>query len=247
MAFLTSVIGSLLPGATTSQRVTAAAPATVTATVRLTPVNPKGRARVIEMDGPWKLTGGVGGWEQYDRARRDQAVEYVGTPGRVLTGPVIFDGMEAQKTGERPRDDSVEDDIIALEALGRPTTATSQPPVLQLAGPVPHRDRRWVLQSIDWDDAPEGRPGDGQRVQQRATLTFFEYEPGSTTLSPAKRAAAGKPKKTTVKTVLVRSGDDLRDIAAREYGHANQWRKLANANGLHDWHIPAKTKRVKVP
>lgn len=61
---------------------------------------------------------------------------------------------------------------------------------------------------------------------------FSNVQSGSSTAPGAGSAAAPAraPQQTSERTYTVQSGDSLSKIAKREYGDANQWRRIFEAN-----------------
>lgn len=69
----------------------------------------------------------------------------------------------------------------------------------------------------------------GTPVRARVDVTFKEYQPASEQQKTKERKPGDKTKTRTVK-----EGDTLWAIAKAEYGDANQWRRIASANGIED-------------
>lgn len=220
--------------------------------VTLTPVLPPGGGLVLELDGPAPASGGVARWTNIPRARRVDAVEFEGITARQLPIPVILNGVGKGRRSTDAAgvvfnfDEPVEDAVTAVERLARSTTATGQPPVLTVAGPVRHMGRRYVVSAIDWaEDFVADQ--DGQKVQQRGVITLTEYA-GADVVTMARAATSSR----RPHTVTVRTGDTLKTIAQREWGKAARWREIARINKwkgrtLRDWRIPAGMKTVRVP
>lgn len=200
-------------------------------------IKARGRADLeILLGEAGSLTGGVGGWAKVGRPRRLSLTDWVGADGYEMSVPVVFDGLAEDRSVERP--------IARLERLGRRPAGNDHPPILTLAGPLPHTELAWVLQNVEWG-ASERRE-DGQRIRQFATLVFWQHIDPDITIqrkkSPAKRAQDRRKegKKKSNRTYTVKRGDTLASIAARKLGAAKRWREIADLNNIRD------PKKIKV-
>lgn len=137
--------------------------------VRIIPTAPRGDALVLKLIGRDTLTGGAGGWTDVPRPRRRAGVQWEGTPGYTTVVPLLLDGLRDDRL-----DVSVERECQLLDALGRPTDRTNEPPVLRLIGPLKApATARWVIHEIFWGD--ELRDRRDRRVYQPVTVTFKQY------------------------------------------------------------------------
>lgn len=134
---------------------------------------------------------GGGGWQVVDRALQRASTEWLDYYPMVLSGKVILDG------GELPAA-SIEVQIAIMESweLPAPGTTPPRPPILWIAGPVPHTTSTWwVLSKLAFTGGDTGSirdPNTGQRTQQWISLELTEYSPPSVLisgLSPAQIAA----------------------------------------------------------
>lgn len=152
-------------------------------TIRPAAAGLAGLAVVFELVGDPDAAGGVGGWSPIDRPRRSAAVEWLGTPARTQTLPVLLNGLEVAPGVDL----SIEPQLGAIVAWGEPAQVTDdQPPPLILAGPIPFTDGQWVLDDITWGAMT--RDAAGRRTQQYLTLAFTEYLTTQILKSPAKKA-----------------------------------------------------------
>lgn len=79
--------------------------------------------------------------------------------------------------------------------------------------------------------------GTNQITRARATLTLTEAVPEPGPRATKKKSQASKAddhNKSRPKTYTVKAGDTLSGIAARFYGDANDWHKIAKANNIRD-------------
>ena len=189
------------------------------ATWTLKPINPAGVVLTLELAGDATQAGGVGGWEEVARPRREAALEYSGTPARTLTVPSLLDGFAGGT--------SVEQRVNRLESFGRRTATTSEPPILRAAGPIPHGSRKWVIDDLEWGE--ESRHKNGNRIQQFVVVTLKEYLSSDVIVtSTAKKSGAKK-----ARTALVLASDmpaGLPRVAQRKLGAASKWPSIAAIN-----------------
>lgn len=217
--------------------------------ITITPVVPVGAGIQIALGDGSARSVADGGWAAVTRPKRKAGTRWEGQNPYGLIIPCVFDGF---------RDDrSVEPEIEFLRRMWRvPTPQTGEPPVVQISGPVPLTQLRWVIQNID-DGATEYR-GDGLRTRQFFTLDLMEYVPldvliESRPASPAQAAvqrattATATPTPQTQRTYTVKSGDTLSKIAARELGNANRWGEIASLNGLRDPNRISAGQQLRLP
>lgn len=214
------------------------------ALVTLTPVDPRGKPLTVELTDRVQVSGGVGGWETSDRPRLTQVMEWAGTPLRTLAVPIGLSGM-ADAPGERDTD--VETTMTQVEALGRPTKATGQPPVLTVAGPFRHLGLRYVVVALEWDEDTYIAGAHGKRLQQFGILTLQQYVAADVLVTPTKKARKKTKKGKRARTVTVRAGDTLAKIAARELHAAKRWKEIATLNGIRDGDSLRAGRVLKLP
>lgn len=171
--------------------------------------------------GPAQMTGGIGGWVTEERPGLHPAVWWKGATLYEQTVPFIFE--------KRAIDGSVEPEVAALRALGGREGAYDPPPVLAIRGRGLHRpDLDWIMSEIEWGDA-ERRERDGRRVYQEGTVTLLQYSP----VVGVVESAAKRARKPRGRTYIVRHGDTLAKIAAKQHVKGG-WKVLAKLNHIRD-------------
>lgn len=194
-------------------------------TVVIKPVTPnRGPKRFhLGVDLPAR-TDGLGGWQEVTRPRRKSLTEYIGPAVDKLNLPIKCDGFPHT---------SVQADVDWLGDLGR--RDGEQSPVFRVTGPVWLSGNLFVCDSVDWGDfARSGTTGD--LVRQSLTLHCWRYEAANSVIStsPAKKHSGKHSGSSHPKTYTVRKGDTLQKIAAKVYGKASDWHRIADANNLRD-------------
>jgi hypothetical protein len=187
-----------------------------------------------------KRSGGIGGWQDVERAGRAGGVEWTSTPGFVLEIPLLLDGLAHRV--------SIEDQVQALYRMGRPASGTPRgtaPPLVAIGGMVPHGGRDWALNGLDEGDAV----WDGSnRIRLWLTATFVEYV--KLDLVKVRGQTSSTP---TTKTHVVRRGETLGSIARDVMGAntageiAAGVRKLKALNNLRDPKALKVGQHLKVP
>lgn len=200
------------------------------ATITVRPVNPPGPAVNVRYAGPPERSGGVGVWDDIARDGRDPAVEYTGQAPDEMRVPVLVNGIDADGYG---KDRSVEPKIKQLEAFGRRTEKTGEPPVLRLSGPIRHGGMQWVL--ADLERGPYEVTRTGTTIKAEFVLVLKRYVAADVLLSPAKRSGKATGKKARTTTVVksdLRQG--LAAVSARVYGTTSKAKAIAKLNGIRD-------------
>lgn len=226
--------------------------------VTLTPVLPAGESLRFHLVGQASLTGGVGGWEVVDRPKRRGVPEWAGVSPYEMVLPLLTDGFDVSPGVNV----SVEPKMQALERLALKVPGGTQPPVVQVSGPIPlplggpaQAAQRWVVNG-DLELGESVRRSDGARVQQYVTVTLLQYTEAEIVLSAAQAAVAvqtsppppGAPATAVAtRTVTVRSGDTLSKIAAAELGDWRRFREIAALNGLRDPNSIRPGQVVRLP
>jgi hypothetical protein len=213
--------------------------------------------RVLRGQTPPSVTGGYGGWTQVARPRRKALTQWDGGTPYELTFSVFFDGIF-------DRSGSVEGDIAKLEKLARSPAAGTSPPIITIDGAVPHSDRQWVVEDLQWDPNPI-YSYKGNRVRHECTVVLLEHV-GSGVASAQQRALASvnpagssgdsgvdpggaapaSPNGGGSGTYLVRAGDTLDSIAAFQLGDASLWTGLAALNGIRDPRTLATGQKLRL-
>lgn len=168
------------------------------------------------------LTEGGGGVARISRDRRKPLTDYDELPLIVQTFEVILDGYPSQ---------SVDGEVAALERLHGIGRTEGPLPTIKLAGPVRYPSLEWLLDGLELmsDENMVIRDGEGRFLRAAFSVTLVEYvDPSALTIKPGKRAK-GK-KKAKIKRYRVKSGDNLRKIAARFLKSSDRWKEIAKAN-----------------
>lgn len=175
---------------------------------------------------PPSRSDGLGGWQEVPRERNTALPEYTGASVPKVDITVLLDGWP---------DTSVQRDIDWLMNLGR--RDGTQTPVFTVVGPVYLSGQKLVIGTgIDFGQF-ERRSRDGALVRQELTLHCWKYRTADVlTSSSAKKRKKhdGGGKQSHPKTYTVRKGDTLSKIAAKVYGKASDWHRIADANGIRD-------------
>lgn len=194
---------------------------------------------------PPKMTGGYGGWEKTARPRRQALTHWVGREPLQQAINIVFDKFRDTE--------SVELDIQKLEQMALPWHRGDEPPVIRIHndegidGAALHTELPWVIDNIDWGDS--NRTQKGFRSRQEAIVHLLRHVPDEYVkpATPPKRNRRKKSRKNRRSQsplalpflsapilYVVRDGDTLTSIAARELGDYRLWTELADANGLRD-------------
>lgn len=195
---------------------------------------------------PPTVTGGYGGWDIVARPRRQSLTAWKGHEPYQMDLPILLDGFVTTS--------SVEARCTALERMARPPQVLDEPPLVRIAGSVPHSDLSWVVQRITWGDVI--RSEKGQRIRQFAVLSLLRYIADDrvqqgTAASRARQNSAtaktGKKSSGISKPHTVKSGETLQSIAAKELGDNNRWREIATLNGIRDPKSIKVGQKLKMP
>lgn len=196
------------------------------------------------------VSSGYGGWEEVERPRRPTVTTWRGQPARRLALSVLFDNFAG---GE-----SVEPEIRRLERMALPRPG-GQPPtvtVTALGGVIPpfYEGLPWVIDAISWGDALMNQHGN--RTRQFVTVTLLQYVADELVQrSPAKARRAKQARATgstrnhsaRSKRVMLRAGDTLLSVAARELGSSGRWREIALLNDIRDPRAVRAGQTVRLP
>lgn len=198
--------------------------------VTLVSSNPKLTVSAILSQDMPKVTG-FGGWQEVARPRRVSFMDWQGN------APIRLQfGLMLDKWGDGPQ--TCEQDCLDLERMGRPGPQNQKPPTIKITeGELPHMNVTWALDSLEWGDCIRQRDT-GKRVRQVVSLTLVALsDPYASAKSPAasnRAAAAGRGGQAHPLRYTVKKGDTLSAIAAKEYGSASDWHKIADANNIRD-------------
>jgi nucleoid-associated protein YgaU len=171
-----------------------------------------------------KLTEGWAKYETIDRPKRTGATQFTGRDPYVMTVPVLFDGLQDHNPQE--------DEIRRLIGMSVPPKDLTTPPSVKVSGGTPGDNHTWKIQGLAFgDNVIWGFVGGvAVRFRQDCVITLLQWVPVD--LVTVGRGA-GKSKKK-VRTYVVKHGDSLGKIAAKECGDRNKWKKIASANGIRD-------------
>lgn len=204
---------------------------------------------------PPNVESGYGGWEIVKRPHQQSLTRWTGRDPYRLVIPIMMDEWKSKG--------SVEDDCSRLERMALPIADHKEPPIVNVNGAVPHADLLWVIENIEWGDLI--RTTGGRRARQEATVRLLRYvsedrmEQQSARekakVTAANKAGATKPKatsknaptKTTSKLYIVKSGDTLSKIAAKELGDYRKWRAIATLNKLRDPNKISVGQKLRLP
>lgn len=202
-------------------------------------------------DGPAIVTEGYAGWQITQRPKDVGITTWAGRNPMAIEIPFMlnFYGLAHRSYSDNPGVEC-EDMVGNLETLcGIGTHAPPPVCIVDGAGMIPHdysvyQGHRWVIEQLSWDKQVEIRSQtSGRRLRCGGTITIRQYVSPSDILkriSPSARAV--KPT-----TYRVRRGDNLHKIAAKFYGDANQWKKIADANKLRDHRSLVINKVIRIP
>lgn len=192
-------------------------------------------------------------WTAIDRPAQKGFVEYTATQLTQLTLPLLLDRAD---TG-----DSVENECNMIHSWRYPTPGRREPPPLQVTGPIDTAGiTEWVLLTPVWKTAI--RRADFQRTQQELELTLVEASfidrtfqaptwtaqqqiaASSSAASAATPSLAALPPDLLSQlaaipagswsSYVVKIGEDLQSIAAKQLGDFRLWQVVAQLNGLRD-------------
>lgn len=217
-------------------------------------VDPKGGSSVTaELGDGYATPTASGGWQVISRPRRVGMVDYQGRDPVTQDIPIVLDGTHRNASQEAAISRLFQ---MMLTRVG----PRDEPPVIEVTGvPIPFHGLRWVINGISPGDEIR-RSSDGHRIQAAMSVSLLEYVPGNViskggsggsnskkSSSPAKNSAAKNKSTSKVKTWVVKKGDTLYAIAAKEYGSGNDWHKIANANNIRDPKSLKPGTKLKIP
>lgn len=192
--------------------------------------------RALRGDASPILTGGFGGWTQVARPRRKALTQWDGEQPLELTFSILFDGFE---NGQ-----SVEADCLTLERLARQQQDGSDPPIVRHGGGMPHPELDWIVSDLSWDVDPVYSQS-GNRVRQQVTVKLLEHVAAEAIPTAASVAAAKSGGAT--KAYVVKTGDTLSSIAAKQLGDHKRWTEIATLNGIRDPKSIRAGQRLRLP
>ena len=192
---------------------------------------------------PPTVTGGYGGWEVVPRPRRTGLTQWVGKDPIRVKIPIIFDGWESGH--------GIEEEIGKLVAISVPGANQAQPPTLDIQGAVPAKwVTKWVIESLEFgQNVIWARRDDGStyRLRQDVVVNLLQYIDEDRVFGNAPKPKPRKRPKPKHRFHIVRAGETLRSIAAKEYGNQKWWRDIASANNIRPGERLRVGRRLRMP
>lgn len=184
------------------------------------------------------MVDGYGGWTEIPRPKRDTAVEWTGRPAAKMILEILLDNF---REGTH-----VENRIKNLERMALPASDRTDPPTIKLDGPVPHQEKQWVIGTLEWGAAIWAQ--DGRRRRQEVKLTLLEkVEDARVAIKSPASKQRGKGKTKNTRIYVIKKGDTLSSIAARQLGAAKRWKEIATLNGIRDPKNIKPGQKLKIP
>jgi hypothetical protein len=184
-------------------------------------------------DGAAKLTGGIGGFQQVDRANTVGITDWPGADLITQDVPVLLEGFRA--------DQSVQTELDRLVALSI-TPDRGEPSSFIVDGPIHFPGRRWVLDGIDFGDEIR-RASDGVLTRQFLTLKLRESVDADnvTITGPGGGSAAGGVSFGARIYTVVGDNETLQTIAQKKLGDVKRAKEIGQLNNIRD--VRKKLKR----
>lgn len=222
----------------------AGGPLNMPPTITFTSKKPNVSLTVALGGDPPVITGGYGGWEKQARPMLQALTRWTGRDPLEQSISILFDKFRDLAT--------VEDDIQKLEQMAFPLRPGLHPPIIRISneessdGAGLHTENKWVIANITWGASTRTRKGFRTRQEAVVDLLHFIGDDYVKPLPPAKnrnkkggkqrksQSALSVPFHSSPILYVVKEGDTLTSIAARELGDWNLWTDLADINGLRD-------------
>lgn len=157
--------------------------------------------RALLGDGTPGYSGGVGGWSEIERPKRQSLTEWVGTTPHRLVIPILIDGFADGV--------SVQAACDSLQKMGEPQRGLVQPPTVSIEGAVRGTSLDWVIEDIEW--------GEGELRDEVTELII--RQPGVVSLLELVQGAVHLDKKTDAdttsshhKTHIIKKGETLDSV-----------------------------------
>jgi hypothetical protein len=202
-------------------------------------------------DGPAIVTEGYAGWQVVQRPKEVGLTVWQGRNPMAIEIPFSLDflGLWDHRFSENLGVEC-ENQVTNLEQLCG-VGGHSQPSVCFVdgGGLIPHdytiyKGHQWVIEQLTWDKAQEVRSKASlRRLRCGGVITIRQFMTPSEILQrigPKDRAS--KPR-----NYVVKRGDNLEKIAAKFYGDANKWKRIATANKLRDPRSLKIGAKIKIP
>lgn len=194
------------------------------------------------------------GWEEIARPRRPAVIVWRGSGLPRLDFTVMLDGYGAKR--------SQEPFIRNLERMASPVSEGLPPPAVSASGPFSAAAGfSWVIEELV-EVEPVIRDPAGQRLRQGYTFTLARYVEADliVTKTPAARVrerqaaarrtdgpSAGRERAPNPRAYVVRQGDTLTSIAARELRNPSRAAAIGDENNLPDLDDIRVGQRLKLP
>lgn len=183
-------------------------------------------------------------WDVVDRPRRDPLTEQSHSRCLEMEVDALYDTFTQRPIAANLPRHSVEYELWKLEQLAERFAEgnSAYAPTVKLFGPVPHADKRWVIDNLSWGDATRD-PNFGGRMRQQVTIHLKRFGAAENIV----RSAQAQTRK-----YKIAKGDDLQKIAKKTLGKAARWREIEKLNkGMRGIKLNAKQfpvgKQILVP
>jgi hypothetical protein len=205
-------------------------------------------------DGPATPTGGYGGWTTKERPRNRAFTIWTGNDPLRIDIPILYDYFSDDEVNGGLK---CEAQIRQLEKMAGLEAGMTEPPLIYFdsGGAIPHDNTDaphldWVIENIQWGDII--RNTYGNRTRQAAVVQVMEFVPDNQIgLSPAlkhrHRRSATHKRGAKNKIYIVKRGDTLRKIAAKELHDHKRWHEIARLNGIRDGMKLTAGMKIKLP
>lgn len=193
------------------------------------------------LDAPKEPSSTFGGWQVVARKQAKGVLEWDGIEPVRLVFTGLLDGWRDGR--------SVETDIARLRNMALPLGA-DPPPAVRATGSMPAgMPKAWVIEALEPQDGALWDPTSSFRLRQAYAVTLLERVDDELVQERASDRARQQPGRQMVRPYVVKKGDTLARIAARELGSASKARDIAKLNpGTNDPRKALKAgTRLKLP
>jgi nucleoid-associated protein YgaU len=183
-------------------------------------------------------------WAERERDRGKSVLEYKGVSAHRISLDLFFTALRPTAIQSAARD--VEAEVERLHRFALPVVPNdpaSEPPKLQIR--YGHGQQlRWVIDAVRWN-RDDRSPTTGRRVQSQVTVDLVEHTAAKLALSPVEQAqqipppqarpggvegGVGSANPGATRVYVVRTGDTLTGICARELGSASRLQEVLALN-----------------
>jgi hypothetical protein len=217
-------------------------------TVIFRQVDPRGEKVVARLGDGFVAPAATGGWSLVQRARNASMTEWVGHDPVTMDVPISFDGWHDERPVSR-------ETSLLYSFMRRRVGTRFEPAAITCTGniPLPFNTFHWVINSIGPVDEVR-RQTDGHVVRANFVVSLIEYVPGDVIAhhkhSPAKAHQQKKGQSGAVndtRVYVVKAGDTLPKIAARQLHKQSRWHEIAKMNGIRDPYHLKTGRHLKIP